>query len=131
MLSNEFVRELRSAWLPNISNDGLGRILDLLEKGSPLLLSGRFTSAVPTGCLATHIGWHHPSVCHRMDDAGIMWLTRVAGLNPATSHVIREWDRHDPREWTFRNELLGLLYAERDRRAIPCATPRRRALATV
>jgi len=119
MLSAEFTRELRTSWLPNVNDDGLNRVIDLLEKGSPLLLSGRFTSAVPTGCLATHIGWHHPAVCHRTDDAGILWLTRIAGLNPATSHVIREWDRHDPREWTFRTELLELLHGEQARRQKP------------
>jgi hypothetical protein len=119
MLSAEFVRELRASWLPHVSDAGLDRVIDLLDKGSPLLLSGRFSAAVPTGCLATHIAWHHPAVCHRTEDAGIHWLTRVAGLNPATSHVIREWDRHCPQEWGFRCELLALLRAERDRRAKP------------
>lgn len=116
MLTSEFRREMRESWLPNINDAGLNRVIELLEKGSPLLLSGRFTSALPTGCLATHIGWHHPSVSHRTEDAGILWLSRIAGLNPATSHVIREWDRHDPREWSFRQELLALLYAERTQR---------------
>jgi len=117
MLTSEVVNELQNAWLPNVSDAGLNRIVELLEKGSQLLLSGRFTSALPTGCLATHIGWHHPAVCHRTEDAGILWLTRIAGLNPATSHVIREWDRHDPREWTFRRDLLKVLHAERLERA--------------
>jgi hypothetical protein len=131
MLSAEFTRELRTAWLPNVNDDGLNRIIDLLEKGSPLLLSGRFTSAVPTGCLATHIGWHHPAVCHRTEDAGILWLTRIAGLNPATSHVIREWDRHDPREWAFRNDLLQLLHDERARRSQPVERTEERELVEV
>ena len=77
--------------------------------GSPLLLSGRFTETLPRGCLATHIAWHHPAVGHRTLDAGILWLTRVAGLNPATSSVIREWDRRGPQDWTFRSELLAVL----------------------
>ena len=85
MLPAEVVRELNESWLPNVSAAGLDRIIDLLEKGSPLLLSGRFTETLPRGCLATHIAWHHPAVCHRTVDAGILWLTRVAGLNPATS----------------------------------------------
>jgi hypothetical protein len=126
MLNAEFRRELRESWLPNISDPGLTRIIELLEKGSPLLLSGRFTSALPTGCLATHIAWHHPAVAHRTEDAGILWLSRIAGLNPATSHVIREWDNHDPREWTFRQELLALLYDEvrrREQRETPVAEP--------
>jgi hypothetical protein len=131
MLSAEFIRELRTSWLPNVNDDGLNRVIELLEKGSPLLLSGRFTSAVPTGCLATHIGWHHPAVCHRTDDAGILWLTRIAGLNPATSHVIREWDRHDPREWTFRTDLLELLHVERARRQQPVESSEQRELVAV
>ncbi|HEX4592567.1 MAG TPA: hypothetical protein VH120_21770 [Gemmataceae bacterium] len=109
MLSPEVVRELRESWLPNASPAGLDRVIDLLEKGSPLLLAGRFTETLPRGCLATHIGWHHPAVCHRTIDAGILWLTRVAGLNPATSAVIREWDRRNPQDWTFRSELLAVL----------------------
>lgn len=117
MLSNEVLNELTTHWLPNVSDSGLNRIIDLLDKGSPLLLSGRFTSALPTGCLATHIAWHHPAVCHRTDDAGVLWLTRVAGLNPATSSVIREWDRHDPRDWGLRRDLLNVLIAERSRRS--------------
>ena len=123
MLNSEFVHELQTAWLPHVSDGGLDRVIDLLEKGSPLLLSGRFTSALPTGCLATHIAWHHPAVCHRTEDAGILWLTRIARLNPATSHVIREWDRHDPREWSFRQELLALLVNERDQRREPVPEP--------
>jgi hypothetical protein len=116
MLSNEVLNELSSQWLPNISDAGLERVIDLLDKGSPLLLAGRFTSALPTGCLATHIAWHHPAVCHRTEDAGILWLTRIAGLNPATSRVIREWDRHDPRDWGLRRDLLDVLLGERQRR---------------
>lgn len=116
MLSTDFVRELRSDWLPNVSDTGLNRVIDLLEKGSPLLLSGRFAGAIPTGCLATHIAWHHPQVAHRTEDAGILWLTRVAGLNPATSRVIREWDSRCPQEWGFRADLLDLFRAERDAR---------------
>jgi hypothetical protein len=112
MLSTEFVHELRTAWLPNVSDTGLDRVIDLLCKGSPLLLSGRFTAAPAMGCLATHIGWHDRAV-GRSDDAGILWLTRVAGLNPATSHVIREWDRRGPHDWSLRHDLLDLLSAER------------------
>jgi hypothetical protein len=113
MLPAEVVRELRDAWLPHVSDAGLDRVIDLIEKGSPLLLSGRFTEAVPQGCLATHIGWHHPAVAHRTLDAGILWLTRVARLNPATSAVIREWDRRRPSDWTFRSDLLEILKEER------------------
>ena len=93
MLTAECLGELRSAWLPNMPEAALDRLLDMLEKGSPLLIHGCFTRAVPMGCLATHVAWNHPRTAHLTLDAGITWLHRVAGLNPATSHVLREWDR--------------------------------------
>jgi hypothetical protein len=118
MLPAEVVREMQESWLPNVSPAGLDRVIELLEKGSPLLLSGRFTEVLPRGCLATHIAWHHPAVCHRTQDAGILWLTRVARLNPATSAVIREWDRRGPTDWTFRSDLLALLKDARTARTV-------------
>jgi hypothetical protein len=116
MLSQECVRELRSKWLPNITGEGLDRLIDLLEKGSPLLIHGCFTRAVPMGCLATHAGWHHPKTAHLTLDAGITWLHRVAELNPATSHVIREWDRCGASNWEVRSEMLRLFKDEQQRR---------------
>jgi len=116
MLSQECVRELRGKWLPNITGEGLDRLIDLLEKGSPLLIHGCFTRAVPMGCLATHAGWHHPRTAHLTLDAGITWLHRVAELNPATSHVIREWDRCGAANWDVRTELLSVFKEERQRR---------------
>jgi len=116
MLSEQCVQELHSSWLPNVSDDGLDRLIELLEKGSPLLVHGRFIGAVPMGCLASHIGWHHPSVCHRTLDAGILWLTRIAHLNPATSHVIRVWDSTGPKSWPLRAELAEIFRAERKAR---------------
>jgi hypothetical protein len=116
MLSQECVRELRSKWLPNITGEGLDRLIDLLEKGSPLLIHGCFTRAVPMGCLATHAGWHHPKTAHLTLDAGITWLHRVAELNPATSHVIREWDRSGASNWEVRSEMLRLFKEEQQRR---------------
>jgi hypothetical protein len=113
MLSQESVRELRSAWLPHITDTGLDRLIDLLEKGSPLLVHGCFTRAVPTGCLATHAAWHHPRTAHLTVDAGISWLHLVAGLNPATSHVIRDWDRRGIQGLEVRFELLCLFKEER------------------
>jgi hypothetical protein len=113
MLSPECLGELRSAWLPNITDAGLERLSDLLEKGSPLLIHGCFTRAVPMGCLATHVAWHHPRTAHLTADAGITWLYHVAGLNPATSHVLREWDRRGPRDLELRAALLATLKAER------------------
>ena len=112
MLSQECLGELRTAWLPNITDAGLDRLTDLLEKGSPLLIHGCFTKATPMGCLATHAAWHHPKTAHLTQDAGINWLHRVAGLNPATSQVIREWDRRGANDLTLRAELLAVFREE-------------------
>ena len=131
MLPADFVRELRESWLPHVSPAGLDRVIDLLEKGSPMLLSGRFTAALPRGCLASHIAWHHPAVAHRTLDAGILWLTRVARLNPATSHVIREWDRRGSNDWQLRADLLAALKEEHQARQAPRPAARRRELVEV
>jgi hypothetical protein len=109
MLSKSCLEELQGAWLPNVTDAGLDRLIDLLEQGSPLLIHGSFTRAVPMGCLATHIAWHHPRTDHLTVDAGVTWLHRVAGLNPATSQVIREWDRCGASNWQVRSELLAVL----------------------
>jgi hypothetical protein len=116
MLSPECLRELRSSWLPNITDAGLDRLIELLEKGSPLLIHGCFTRAVPMGCLATHAAWNHPRTAHLTLDAGITWLHRVAGLNPATSMVIREWDSRGSQNWEVRAELLAAFRGEQERR---------------
>ncbi len=116
MLSPECLGELRSAWLPNVTDAGLERLMDLLEKGSPLLIHGCFTKAVPMGCLASHVAWNHPRTCHQTIDAGINWLHQVAGLNPATSKVLREWDRRGARDLELRADLLDVFRAERQAR---------------
>jgi hypothetical protein len=55
-------------------------------------------------------------------DAGITWLHHVAGLNPATSHVLREWDRRGVADVELRAELLAVLQKERQtRRSRPLA----------
>jgi len=113
MLSHESVRELQESWLPNLSDAGLDRLIELLEQASPLLIHGSFTRVVPRGCLATHAGWHHPRTAHLTLDAGITWLHHVAGLNPATSHVVRQWDTRGSCDWQIRGELLGHLRGER------------------
>jgi hypothetical protein len=113
MLSPESVSELGSRWLPHVTDAGLDRLIELLEHDSPLLIHGCFTRAVPMGCLATHIAWHHPETAHLTVDAGIHWMNRVAGLNPATSHVIRDWDSAGPHGWHVRAELLAACRAER------------------
>jgi hypothetical protein len=121
MLSPEFLGELRSAWLPNITTGGLERLIDLLQKSSPLLISGCFTRAVPMGCLASHIAWHHPRTAQLTIDAGITWLHRVAGLNPATSLVLREWDLRGAADLALRAELITELIGELDARRAPAA----------
>jgi len=119
MLSPESVRELRSSWLPNITDTGLDRLIDLLEKASPLLVHGCFTRAVPMGCLATQIAWNHPRTCHLTLDAGVSWLNLVAGLNPATSLVIREWDRAGAANFEIRADLLAIFKEEQRSRQRP------------
>ena len=116
MLSQESVRELNTHWLPHVTDCGLDSIIDLLEKGSPLLIHGSFTRAVPMGCLATHIAWNHPKTANQTLDAGICWLNGVAGLNPATSHIIREWDRCADYDFEVRGELLSHFRRERESR---------------
>jgi len=116
MIPEGVVRELQSRWFPNLTDAGLDRLIHLLDTDSPLLIHGCFTRATPMGCLATHAAWHHPRTEHLTQEAGIAWLTRVAGLNPATSLVIREWDSRAGSDWQARAELLQLLRAERERR---------------
>src|SRR5260221_12173230 len=113
MLSQECRREFQTSWLPHISDAGRQRLIELLEKASPLLIHGSFTRVLPMGCLATHIAWNHPQTAHLTMDAGICWLNRVAGLNPATSHVIREWDRVGENDHELREELLEVFRAYR------------------
>lgn len=116
MLSQECLQEFRAAWLPHVTDAGVDRLIELLEKGSPLLISGSFSRALPMGCLATHIAWHHPRTAHLTQDAGICWLHREAGLNPATSSVIREWDGKGAQDWDVRTGLLSALRDEQARR---------------
>jgi hypothetical protein len=100
------VAEFRAAWLPHVSDSGLSRIIELLEKGSPLLIHGAFTRAVPMGCLASHIAWNHPRTCQYQHEAGVVWLSKVAKLNPATSAVILAWDRAGTGDFALRTALL-------------------------
>jgi hypothetical protein len=116
MLSRETAQELQSAWLPNTTDVGLDRLIELLSRCSPLLIHGCFTRSVPMGCLASHIAWNHPATQRLTLDAGIMWLSGVAGLNPATSAVLKDWDRCGHADMTLRSDLLALLRAERERR---------------
>ncbi len=110
------LKELRDAWFPHATDDGLARLVQLLESGSPLLIHGSFTRAMPMGCLATHIAWRHPETADLSMDAGIAWLSRVAGLNPATSKVIQAWDCAGMFDWELRSELLKTCKEELTRR---------------
>jgi hypothetical protein len=131
MLSPDCVRELRSSWLPNLTDSGLSRLVDLLEKGSPLLIHGCFTRSTSMGCLASHAAWHHPETAHLNQEAGIAWLNQVAGLNPATSRVIRAWDERGAHDWEIRTELIAILKEElRQRSHEPCtASPHKELVA--
>jgi hypothetical protein len=132
MLSQSCLHELSHTWLPHVTEAGLDRLIELLEQASPLLIHGSFTRAVPMGCLATHIAWHHPRTRHLTVEAGISWLTTVACLNPATSQVIREWDGCGSANWEVRAELLAVLKEYRRTRTMqPDAPSCEPALATV
>lgn len=126
MASRDPVAEFRADWLPHVTDAGLNRIVELLEKASPLLIHGTFAKAVPMGCLATHVAWNHPETCRLQHEAGVVWLTKVAGLNPATSALILAWDQAGVGDFELRNDLLAACAEERDRRAaehlepVPC-----------
>lgn len=124
MLSAECLNELRTAWLPNMTDAGLARLVELLDRGSPLLIHGCFAKAVPMGCLATHLAWNHPRTAHLTTDAGITWLHKVACLNPATSLVLHEWDRKGPRDLELRADLLVVLRGEQTARSKLTSKPR-------
>ena len=110
------IAEFQSRWFPHTTDAALDRIIELLEQGSPLLIHGSFNMAVPMGCLATQIAWHHPRTTELCQEAGIAWLTRVAKLNPATSHVIRLWDLGGQYDWELRSTILQECKEERIRR---------------
>jgi hypothetical protein len=119
--SNDAVNEFRTSWLPHVTDAGLRRLIDLLERVNPLLIHGAFTGAMPMGCLATHIAWNHPATRHCDEDAGILWLSRVARLNPATSAVILAWDCGGRDDFGLRTALLAACLEESARRE---ASPR-------
>ena len=117
VLATDPLKEFRTAWLPHVSDEGLRRLSELLEKGSPLLVHGAFTRAMPMGCLASHVAWNHPATAHLQHDAGVMWLCRVARLNPATSAVILAWDRAGLGDFELRTGLQAACEAEVESRA--------------
>ena len=117
MPPTDAVTEFRRSWLPYTTDAGLDRLINLLEKASPLLIHGAFTRAVPMGCLATQIAWNHPDTAHLQHEAGVMWLCRVARLNPATSSLILAWDRAGVGDYELRQGLLVACREEQARRA--------------
>lgn len=118
MVTLSCLEELRDGWFPHTTDSGLNRVIELLERGSPLLVHGTFTKTCPMGCLATHIAWHHPTTEQLYGDAGIIWLSRIAGLNPATSQIIRIWDQGGIHDWDTRAALIEEFKLERERRKL-------------
>ncbi len=116
MPSLDPISEFRTAWLPHVSDEGLARITELLDRASPLLIHGAFTKAIPMGCLATHIAWNDCRTCHLEHEAGVMWLSKVASLNPATSSLVQAWDEGGVSNFALRSALLAECWAERDHR---------------
>jgi hypothetical protein len=49
-------------------------------------------------------------------EAGVMWLSRVANLNPATSSLILAWDRAGVGDFELRTGLLTACHDEQVRR---------------
>jgi len=90
MLSPETVRELRDAWLPNMTGPGLDRLIDLLDNRSPLLVHGCFTKSLPMGCLATHVAWNHPATEHLTVEAGIKDLLILKTTDSGFENYIRD-----------------------------------------
>ena len=132
MPSPTALAEFAEVWLPHAPDSAVDRLAGLLESGSPYLIHGSFARAVPMGCLATQIAWHHPRTRHLADEAGIVWLARVAGLNPATSRVLVEWDGPGC-HLGFRARLLAACRAELAARSRPanCAAHAERLLAAL
>jgi hypothetical protein len=112
---DEFVRH----WLPHVTDAGLLHLITLLEQGSPLLIHGQFTADFPRGCLASQIAWHHPRTANLdTEDAGVVWLTKVAGLNPATSILLTWWDQNGLADRELCHLLLEACYQECGRRQL-------------
>lgn len=120
MGTTQAIDEFRTAWLPHVTDSGLARVGSLLAAASPLLIHGAFTKAMPMGCLASHIGWHHPLTANWDDQAGVRWLAKVARLNPATSRLVLRWDRGGVHDLELRHALLDACAAEGRLRGATC-----------
>jgi len=117
MPSDAAIHEFQTVWLPNVTDAGLRRLTDLIQSSSPFLIHGAFTRAIPMGCLASHIAWNHPDTSYLYEEAGACWLTKIAGLNPATSATILAWDRNGIHDRSLRAEILASCLTELERRA--------------
>lgn len=106
------IAEFRAYWLPHVTNEALCTLITLLEQDSPLLIRRTFCIVKPRGCLASHIAWSHPRTRQLDEEAGIVWLTRVAGLNPATSLMIQAWDDESQQSQDLRLTLLRICQEE-------------------
>ena len=71
---------------------------------------------MPMGCLASHIAWNHPRTRSLEHEAGVVWLSKVAGLNPALSAVILAWDRAGNADLDLRADLYDACVEEQARR---------------
>jgi hypothetical protein len=120
MVSRHVIAEFRSVWLPNITDAGLTHLTKLLQESSPYLIHGTFSRCLPQGCLASHVAWHHPRTRHLDIEAGIAWLAKVAGLNPATSKVVLAWDELGRHDFALRSSLLQACRTEAETRAERC-----------
>ena len=116
MLSSRVVEELRRSWLPNMTDSGLMRVIELLEKGSPILIQGDWCHGPVMGCLASHAAWHHPMTMRLGADAGGVWLAFIVGIDPRESQVLQSWDCSAPHDWQTRAELCAIFREELESR---------------
>jgi len=112
MLSSAVIEELRRSWLPNMTDGGLTRVIELLEKGSPILIQGDWCHGPVMGCLASHAAWHHPMTMRLGADAGGVWLAFIVGIDPRESQVLQSWDCSAPHDWQTRAELCAIFRDE-------------------
>ena len=117
MLSPQAVSELQTAWLPNLTESALKRLIELVERRHPFLIQGNWAAAHAMGCLATHAAWNDSRTADRHADAGYVWLSNVAGVTPERSHVVQEWDAACGNDWNLRSQLLAFLRQELSRRS--------------
>ena len=120
-LTDDAVREFRTHWLPKLTDPALERLITLLERDDPRLIRSRWTGASVMGCLATQAAWNDARTEDFGDRAGPAWLHHVAGIVPAHSKVVRDWDQsieHPFDAWQVRGQLLAMLREEHGSRRV-------------